>query len=137
MGGRGGLPAAALTALTALTAVTASLSRVGPQPPNHPPVGGEFVLPLRSLQNLRHLPELRVGHDSPKGGRSQRPLPDQLMPVPARAEGSFGVVEVDAAEQVEAKDPVPLVPYPVIVPHQVVADRVEVASVSAERHPVA
>src|SRR5213592_732916 len=108
-------------------------ARVGAQPPQHPPVMPERVIPLRRFDNLNDTGEIRVPHDPAERLRPDLSLTDPLVAIHARARRGARVVEVQALKQIESNHVVEFLPHR-LHPRQIVANRVEVRRVEAESH---
>src|SRR5216117_4137753 len=76
-------------------------ARVGAQPPQHPPVVPQRVIPLRRFDNLNDAGQTGVPHDPPERFRPDLSFGDPLVPIHPRTECSAGVVEVQALKQLE------------------------------------
>src|SRR5882762_10670402 len=106
-------------------------ARVGAQPPQHPPVMPERVIPLRRFDNLNDAGEIRVPHDPAERLRPDLSLTNPLVPIHPRSRRSARVVEVQALKQIQSNHEVEFFPHR-LHPRQIVADRVEVCRVEAE-----
>src|SRR5439155_25492578 len=74
-------------------------ARVCAQPPQHPPVVPQRVIPLRRLDNLNDPGESRVPHDPAERLRADLSLADPLVPIDPRSARGAGVVEVQARSE--------------------------------------
>src|SRR6266508_3618552 len=77
-------------------------ARVGAQPPQHPPVMPERVIPLRRFDNLNDPGEIRVPHDPAERLRPDLSLTNPLVAIHARSRRRARVVEVQALKEIES-----------------------------------
>src|SRR5438093_537728 len=104
---------------------------IGSQPPQHPAIVPQWVIPLRRFDNLNDLAEIWVTHDAPERLRSDPPLADPFVAVHARSGRRPGIVEMQALKQLESDHPVELLPYR-LDPRQIIADRMQMRGVEAK-----
>src|SRR6266567_2453384 len=64
------------------------------QAPQHPPVVRDWVVPLRSLDDLDHASEARVTHYPAERLGADIALADPLVPIEPRSLGPLGIVEM-------------------------------------------
>src|SRR6267154_2993685 len=115
--------------------VGATATRVGAQPPEHPPVVTDGIVALRRLDNLNHGREPLVPHDAPERLRPDRAFADPLVAVEPRPEPTLGVVEVQALEMREPNLLVKPLPNLLQRRGQIVPGRVQMGRVETEPHP--
>src|SRR5439155_402872 len=115
--------------------VAAGATRVGAQPPEHPPVVTDRIVALRRLDNLNHRRETWVAHDASECLRADPPLADPLVAVEMRAAGALGVVQVQALEVIEPDLAIELLPYTLDRRGHLIPRGMQVRRVEAEPHP--
>src|SRR4029079_3833403 len=111
-------------------------SRVGPKTSQHLSIGGNAVLALGGFQDLDYVIEPGVRHDSAKWTGAERSFRNQLVSIATGCKRCLRIVEMQAAEEIQTERRVPLSPDSLIVQHQIVTRRVEVAGIGAVRYSV-
>src|SRR5437660_10580743 len=71
-------------------------ARIRAQPPQHPPVVPQRIIPLRRLDNLNDPGESRVPHDPAERLRPDLALANPLVPIYPRPPRGAGIVEMQA-----------------------------------------
>src|SRR5438552_17047945 len=80
-------------------------ARVCAQPPQHPPVVPQRVIPLRRLDNLNVPGESRVPHDPAERLRADLSLADPLVPIDPRSAPGAGAGAVTAPKPMRSNHP--------------------------------
>src|SRR5271166_685163 len=94
----------------------------------------EHLLPLRSLEHLRDFAEARLAHDVAERIEADLPLADVLVPVHARIERRFRIVQMQGRQPVASDEMIKACEYPLDADRggDVVAAGEEMRSIEAD-----